>query len=900
VADLREQLERGLADRYRIERELGRGGMATVYLAQDIRHKRPVALKVLHPELSATLGPERFQREIELAARLQHPHILSVHDSGEVRGAHPGEGPRQLWFTMPFVEGESLRERLNHQKQLPIEDALRITTEAARALDYAHRHGIIHRDIKPQNILLTKEGDTLVADFGIGRALDAADTEDKLTQTGVVVGTPAYMSPEQAAGERGLDGRSDLYSLGTVLYEMLAGEPPYTGPTAQAIMVRRFTGDVPRVREARSSVPEAVEQALVKVLARVPADRFQTAADFARALAPSTIITPTAVAPVQQTPVQSVAPAPAPAEARPGSRRVAALAFVLGLLVMASMGMFLLYRSHRATEDHGTGPKRLAVLPFENLGPAEDEYFADGVTDAVRGKLTSIPGLEVTARGSSTQYKKTPKGPQQIGQELGVQYILTGTVRWEKSAGGQSRVQVSPELIQVSTAAAKWQQPFDAPLTDVFQVQADIAGRVAQALDVALGAGRQNELQEKPTQNLTAYDAYLKGEEVSNALGISDPARLRQALGHYEKAVALDSGFALAWARVSETHSLLYFLTAPTAEDREAARAAAERALALAPQRPEGRLALGSYHYRVTRDYTRALEQFAVGQRVAPRDAELLVATALTEQTLGKWEAALQHLQEAQTIDPRSVNTARRLARTLLWLRRYPEALRVSDQGLALAPASLEILENKAMVYLAQGDLSGAQAVLRAAPKEVEPRVLVSYVGTYWDLAWALDEEQRRLLVRLPVTAFDDNRANWGVVLAQAYAVMGDRARTRAYADSGSITFEEQLRATPEDAQLHVLHGLALAYSGRTAEAIAEGEKGLALQPIAKDAYSGAYNQHALARIYVLAGKPDKALDQLEPLLRTPYYLSPAWLRIDPTFAPLRGNPRFERLVKGS
>ncbi len=886
MADQREQLERGLADRYRIERELGRGGMATVYLAQDIRHKRPVALKVLHPELAATLGPERFQREIELAARLQHPHILPVHDSGETAG--------QLWFTMPFVEGESLRDRLTHQKQLPIEDALRITTEAARALDYAHRHGVIHRDIKPENILLTKEGDTLVADLGIGRALDTAGDEDKLTQTGVVVGTPAYMSPEQAAGERELDGRSDIYSLGAVLYEMLAGEPPHSGPTAQAIMARRFMGDVPRVRETRSTVPEAVEQALLKALARVPADRFQTAAEFARALAPATLTPPASVAPTQQTPTRVVTPPPVPAEPRRRPHR--APAFVLGLLVMASMGMLLLYRNHRATEDNGTGPKRLAVLPFENLGPAEDEYFADGVTDAVRGKLTSIPGLEVTARGSSAQYKKTNKDPQQIGQELGVQYILTGTVRWEKS-GGQSRVQVSPELIQVSTAAAKWQQPFDAPLTDVFQVQADIAGRVAEALDVALGAGRQSELQQKPTQNLTAYDAYLKGEEVSDAMGATDPTTLRPAISHYQKAVALDSGFVQAWARLSEAHSLLYYLATPTAEDRDAARAAAERALALAPNRPEGRLALGSYHYRVTHDYARALEQFALGQRVAPRDAELLVATSLTEQTLGKWEASLQHLQEAQTIDPRSVNTARRLARTLLWLRRYPEALRASDQGLALAPANLEILENKAMVHLAQADLDGAQAVVRSVPKEIEPAVLLPYLGNFWDLAWVLDKEQRRLLVGLPLSAFDEDRAVRGLVLAQAYALDGDRARSRASADSGVVAFEEQLRAAPDNAQLHVLQGLALAYAGRSAEAIAAGEKGLGMQTIAQDAYSGAYNQHILARIYLLAGKPDKALDLLEPLLKIPYYVSSGWLKIDPNFAPLRGNPRFQRLV---
>jgi serine/threonine-protein kinase len=891
VTDLREQLERGLADRYRIERELGRGGMATVYLARDIRHKRPVALKVLHPELAATLGPERFQREIELAAGLQHPHILSVHDSGETAG--------QLWFTMPFVEGESLRDRLNRQKQLPIEDALRITTEAARALDYAHRHGVIHRDIKPENILLTKEGDTLVADLGIGRALDTAG-EDKLTQTGLVVGTPAYMSPEQAAGERELDGRSDLYSLGAVLYEMLAGEPPHSGPTVQAIMARRFMGDVPRVREARPTVPEAVEQALVKALARVPADRFQTAADFARALAPSTIITPTAVAPVQSTPTQGVTPAPPPAPTRPRPRQFAAPAFVLGLLVMASMGMLLLLRNHRATEDSGTGPKRLAVLPFENLGGPEEEYFADGITDEVRGKLAALPGLQVTARSSSSQYKKAPKSPHQVGQELGVQYLLTGTVRWEKGEGGRNRVRVSPELVQVTTGSTKWQEPFEAPLTDVFQVQADIAGRVAQALDVALGAGERQTLAEKPTQNLTAYDAYLKGEEVSSALGTSNPAAIRQALGHYEKAVDLDSTFALAWARLSQAHALLYFLTAPTPQEGETARAAAERALALAPKRPEGRLALGDYHYRVAHDYARALEQYALGQRIAPRDADLLVGTALTEQTLGRWESALQHLQRAQTLDPRSVNTARRLARTLLWLRRYPEALRACDQGLALAPASPELHENKAMIYLAQGDLAGAHAVLRAAPKELDPTTLVTFVGTFWDLPWVLDEEQQRLLLGLSPTAFDDNRANWGIVLAQTYAARGDQAHARVYADSSRLAFEEQLRATPEDAQLHSLHGVALAYLGRKAEAVREGERGLELQPITKDAYSGAYNQHQLARIYLLVGQPEKALDQLEPLLKIPYYLSPGWLKIDPNFAPLRGNPRFERLVKGS
>src|SRR4051812_39043299 len=238
--------------------------MATVYLARDLKHDRLVALKVLRPELAQALGPERFQREIDTVARLQHPHILTVHDSGETSG--------QLWFTMPYVEGESLRAALNRRIQLPVEVALRIATDAARALEYAHQHGVVHRDIKPENLLITTDGSTLVADFGIARALSLGT--ESLTQTGMSVGTPAYMSPEQAAGDKILDGRSDVYSLGAVLYEMLAGEPPYTGPSVQAIIAKRFSDPVPRVRRVRPSVPEAVEHALLKALALVPADRF--------------------------------------------------------------------------------------------------------------------------------------------------------------------------------------------------------------------------------------------------------------------------------------------------------------------------------------------------------------------------------------------------------------------------------------------------------------------------------------------------------------------------------------------------------------------------------------------------------------------------------------------------
>jgi serine/threonine protein kinase/TolB-like protein len=898
-------LREALADQYALERELGRGGMATVWLARDLRHDRPVAFKVLHPEIAATLGAERFQREIRLAARLQHPHILSVFDSGAVR-AKDGRADI-LWYTMPFIDGESLRERLNRERQLPLEDALRITREAADALEHAHRAGIIHRDIKPENILLTgsrshDRGESggwhaLVADFGIARALAGAGDEH-LTETGLTLGTPAYMSPEQAAGDRALDARSDIYSLATVLYEMLAGQPPFSAPTVQAMIARRFTESPRPLRELRETVPGPMEQAIGRALAKSPADRFGSAAEFARALEVDVRRGTEPAAPSPAAPTTEQTPT-APAAKTAMSRRYSlTAAMVLGFLIGLGV-LFGWLRRHNDEAAASDGARRLAVLPFENLGKPEDGYFADGVTDEIRGKLSALPGLQVTARSSSSQYKDTPKSPAEIGRELGVDYLLTGTVRWEKGGSG-SRVRVSPELIQVSTGSARWQEPFDAALTDVFQVQADVAGRVAEALNLALGAGERERLAEKPTQSLTAYDAYLKGEEVSNAMGTSDPATLRRAIGHYGAALALDSAFALAWSRVAQARAQLYFLSVPTPAEGEAARAAAERALALAPERPEGHLALGDYHYRVTKEYRRALEQYALGRRSAPRNADLLVATALTEQTLGRWEAALQHLQQAWTLDPRSLNTARRLGRTLLWLRHYPEALRVADQGLALAPASLDLIEQKAMVSLAQGDLGAARAVLRNTPEEVKPAELVAYVGNFWDLAWALDEEQQRLLVGLSPGQFDDDRGVWGGVIAQASGYRGDQARARAYADSGRIGYEAQLRDAPDDAQLRLLHGLTLAYLGRKADAIREGEHGLALQPLSKDAYSGAYNQHLLARIYVLTGEYEKAIDQLESLLGVPYYLSPGWLRIDPTFDPLRKLPRFAKLLGGT
>jgi serine/threonine-protein kinase len=864
-------LAEALRDRYTIEREVGRGGMATVYLAHDLRHDRPVALKVLHPDLAATLGPERFQREIRTTARLQHPHILPVLDSGEAAA--------QLWYTMPYVEGESLRDRLRRESQLPLDDALQITREVADALSYAHSQGIVHRDIKPGNILLSR-GHALVADFGIARALQVADTE-QLTATGMAVGTPAYMSPEQAGGTSSVDGRSDLYSLGCVLYEMLTGEVPYTARTPQAVIAKRVIEPLPRVRTLRQSVPESVEQAINRALAVAPADRFPTAAEFARAITQPLLTRDTTTASAWQR------------MAVRGWRLRGLATLALGIVLVG--GVLLAWLRARP-EPGAAGPKRLAVLPFENLGQRDDDYFADGVTNEVRGKLAALPGLEVIARTSSVQYKQTTKSPQQIGRELGVQYLLTGTVRWEKAkpSGGTSRVRVSPELIQVTTASTKWQAPFEAPLTDVFQVQGQIAGRVAEALGVALGAGEQERIRERPTQNLAAYDAFLRGEQAADGLASLDQAALRRARDYYQRAVTLDSSFALAWAQLSRAYSFLYWSATDSAAAMAAQRAA-ERSLTLAPKGADGYLALGNYYEMVRYDAPRALEQYTKGRQLAPKDARLLAWAGWGEFLLRRVDEGIAHMREAEVLDPRRVEIAHSLTWPLLTRRRYAEALSTAERARALAPSNLWVIVTLISAHLAQGDLAGARSVLRAVPVDVDTAALVAQVAMA-DLYWVLDDEQQQQLLRLSPEPFGGNRAAWGLALAQTNALRGAQALARAYADSARVAFEARLRDVPEDAPTHAYLGLALAYLGRRAEAVHEGERGVELLPISRNV-QGADLQRVLALTHLIVGESEQALGLLESLLKVPYWFSPGWLKIDPNFAPLRGNPRFEKLV---
>jgi TolB-like protein/Tfp pilus assembly protein PilF/predicted Ser/Thr protein kinase len=879
TADPRSILSEALSDRYLVERELGRGGMAVVYLAQDRRHGRSVALKVLNPELAHALGAERFEREIHVAARLQHPHILTVLDSGEAAG--------HLWFTMPFVEGESLRSRLARESQLPVDEAVRIAREAADALDYAHRHGIIHRDIKPDNILLS-DGHALVADFGIARAL--AGGGENLTATGASIGTAAYMSPEQAAGEREVDARSDIYSLAIVLYEMLAGATPFDAPTPQATIARRFTEDPAPVRRQRSSVPEHVERALQQALARTAADRFTSARAFADALgaapiAATTVATPVALPAVDRSALARV------------RRTPAYLALAVGLLI----GVGALFAWSRTGSDAdptaamragsvATSAVRIAVLPFENLGDSADGYFADGVTDAVRAKLAGIDGFAVIARGSSEGYRSTTKSPAQIADELGVHYLLTGTVRWVKQPDGTSRVQVRPELVEIGdgTAQTRWGEPFNAPLTDVFEVQEQIAGRVSGALDIALGTPDRERLAERPTADLEAYNLYLQSEAIAG----NDPATLRRIIDLLERAVERDSSFGIAWARLAGARAVLSAVSLkppPT----ETVREPLERAMELAPDAPLTLRARITVAANLDKDVPAAIAIAEDALRRYPNEPNILRVLGNLRVLEGDYDAAIPALERAADLDPRNPAMMRALGSAMLFGGEYRAAREPLRRAFALQP-TISAAVSQMLAWMAEGDLEGTRRFMNEAELPQGREAFLAHLAMFGDNYWLLDSAQQDTVMRLGVDFYDGDEGSRALVSAQILHARGDTAAARRDAARAARDFERNAAENP-DPQLPALVGLAHEYAGRRADA----DRWLArarerASDTTLDAETRSYAFELSARVGMMRGDREAALTALEQWVKA-LPMAAGRARIMPVFAPLRTDARFQR-----
>jgi serine/threonine-protein kinase len=871
-------LAEALSDRYVLEQEIGRGGMATVYLARDVKHDRTVALKVLHDDLAASLGPERFKREILIAARLQHPHVLSVFDSGETAG--------RLWFTMPFVNGESVRDRLRREGRLPVETALAIVREAAQALAYAHKQGVIHRDIKPENILLTEDGSTLVADFGIARAIGDRTFDAGLTQTGITIGTPAYMAPEQATGETVLDERVDQYALAAVLYEMLTGAPPFTGATAAALIAARFTTAVTPVRAQRTEVPSDVDAAVQRALALKAFDRFPTITEFARAVAPSVATPP------QFSTLPSVRAQPA------GQRRLWGVGAGVVALVAVVGAAFL-----RRTPGAAKPPEslRIVVLPFQNEGDSADAYFAQGMTDEVRGKLLKIPGVQVIARASSLPYANTTKSPGEIAKELGVRYLLSGTIRWERTADGKNVVHLRPELVEVNgtdAATTKWQQSFDQPLVDVVALQARIATQVAGQLQVALGARDVAQLAAAPTANAEAYDAYLRA--IAN-MTANDPATVRERIRNLERAVELDPAFAMAWAQLATARGLLYTNSTPTPELERQAHEAEERAKRADPNGPAAHIAGYFVARNIEGDLDRAEAELLAHRALEPNNNAVTSRLGSLQCDRERFDGGLQLIESATRLDPLNAALWGSYARCLLIAHRYDEARMAATRMTVLGPTAQLPVLNLVQAYVAVGDRAGAQAAIDAGRGRMRAEALDVYLAIYYDFGWILDDAGQQRVLAAPVSAFDGDAATQASVQAQIYRARGDTARSRQAGERSMRGYDAQIGAAPTDAQLRYLTAFAAALAGRTADArqrLAEA------QPVLDASRSllqnRVYYQDLVARIHVLNGEYDAAFDAIERLLPGPGMLSRGALALDPIWAPLRGLPRYQRLMSAA
>jgi len=516
-----------LRDRYAVERELGRGGMATVYLARDLKHDRPVALKVLHPALAQALGTERFLREVRLTAKLQHPHVLPIFDSGETVG--------QLWYTMPYVDGETLRARLRRVGQLAVEQALRIAREAAQALHYAHGHGVVHRDVKPENLLLTQDGSTLVADFGIARALDAA--EERLTETGLSIGTPAYMSPEQASADRTVDARSDIYSLGCVLYEMLAGEPPFTGPTPQAVIAKRLFEPVPHLRSVRE-VPISLERVVSRALARARADRFATAAEFAAAL---TRIPADQLSGAGELTEETRGVAPTLPSA--GQRWRPRLLLVIGAALVALTLTMLLPRIRLPTSRALLDPSLVVVAPFDILDPRL-EPWREGLVDLVSAHLDGAGPLRTVA--PTVAIHRWRERADRSGAEALARRTGAGLAIFGRAVGaGPDSARVIFEILD-----AERQAVLGGPVelrdltTRIDRVSDSMSVAVLRELNRArpIAAVRHAGI---ASTSLPALNAFLRGEQFFRR------AQWDSSMAYHQRAVAFDSTLAPAWRRMS-------------------------------------------------------------------------------------------------------------------------------------------------------------------------------------------------------------------------------------------------------------------------------------------------------------------------------------------------------------
>jgi TolB-like protein/Tfp pilus assembly protein PilF len=878
---------------FRIEGPLGAGGMGEVFRARDERLQREVAIKVL-PDAVAR-DPDRlarFEREALALAQLSHPNILAIHEFGR-------EG-EIAYVVTELLHGETVRERTARER-LPWRKAVEIAAGVADGLASAHSHGIVHRDLKPENLFLTSEGHPRILDFGIARFDPVPDSEAATlpapafaTRPGMVVGTIGYLSPEQARGEPG-DARSDIFALGGVLFEMLTGRRAFARDSVAQTLHAILSEPAPDISDLGLAIPPDVSRIVARCLEKDPEDRVQSARDLAFDLRASLTSAPSSVL--------EGAERSSRAGRWPGwAVSLAVMATALAFVTAGWIGMRHGMRRSSPAAAGEVGRIRIVVFPFENLGAADDSYFAAGMTEEVTSRLAGVRALAVASRTTAVEYDRRGKTLKQVGADLRVDFVLEGTVRWDRSQGGPGRVRITPQLIRTADDTHLWAATYEREMGDLFALQSDVAAEVVRALGQTLSPEDANAVGRVPTRDLAAYDLYLRASRIAvSSYGAQEGAESVRLL---TEAVARDPGFAEAHALLARQHVSAYWFYQDRSSARlEKARLSAERAVALAPDNPETHLALGYYYYQGHLDYDRALAETRTALRLRPEYPEGIALQAFVHRRAGRVDDSARLLARVVAVDSGSADMWHNLAETYWLLRRYPEADRAFERALALNPRWGLEYSCRAEVHVCQsGDIGKAREMMaraQAGPDLLQADSVAERLVEFDFLERRYDQALARLR-SLEIKAFSSqwSYAPLPFVAGVALHLKGDSRGARESYQLALKDVERELKERPDDPRLFSTLGRIHAGLGHRDEALRAARAAVDMMPISREAYRGAFRAEDLARVHALVGEPDTAIELLEGLLAMPSRLCASVVRLDPAWDALRSHPRFQALLR--
>jgi serine/threonine protein kinase/Tfp pilus assembly protein PilF len=854
---------------YELLEEIGRGGQGVVYRAHQKSLNRSVALKVIgRGPWTTETHLKRFRREAEAAACLDHSGIVPIYEVGEREG--------QCYFSMKFVQGGQLDEMVRHEP-MPIRRAVELIVKLARTVHYAHEHGILHRDIKPGNILLDQNGEPHLTDFGLARLVEAEST---VTASLDVLGTPSYMAPEQASGgNTKVSKATDVYGLGAVLYQLLTGQPPFAGGTTYETIKLLLETEPRQPRSLNPKIDRELSTICLKCLEKDSQRRYSSALALAEDLEHW----------LKHEPIRARHTGVFIRGRKWVRRNPTSALFAASLLALATAAGWIVWKTEFIKPPLSNG---IAVLPFENLSRDPDNaYLANGIQDEILTRLSKISSLKVISRTSTQHYQDTRRNLGEIANQLGVANILEGSVQRAADV-----VRVNVQLINAQTDSHLWADTYDRKLTDILGIESEIAKRIAESLQTKLTGREVQELAVKLTNNSDAYDAYLHGLAL-DVRGITNNNE-GKPIDSYERAVQLDPNFAAAWARLSRARATLYSgNNEPTEGD--AAERALEHAEKLEPNSPDTLLALGNYQYLVQSDYKLAKTTFERVSEMLPGSSEPPYALGRVARRAGQWDESVAYFEQALSLDPRNVEVLTNAANTYILLRQFPAALKLCDRVLDITPNDPGAMSQKIIIYQAEGNLKEADKLLNAQSPD-----------NPFEIQWVAFRLERKYGEAIQfvqaVLAQTGDKAGWKLNLALMQRLAGDMAGAKVTAEQARNTLEPLYRDKPNELSLTKQLSWAYAMMGEKHLALKLAERLVILKPRAKDAAAGPSNEENLAIIETLVGENSRAISALTQLLQTPYFagfygggpITPALLKLDPIWDPLRSDPAFQKLCQ--